>query len=318
MGDVDETLPGESGHVGSCHRCQADVARLGDKHGADAHREILESALACGEVGELVAEPGPGGHVEEKVGQLHQREGARQTAPERDEAGGLGHPVEGMEMCPMAAGMLVDGQRPVRRCVLGGPPPRQVQLGRQRGQLHVGFGLVVQHRAHLRAGLLPCGSLEELGAGVAPPAAGGDEHVSSAEAVAEAFHHAERVSLMVEAVRCDEATPSRGHNVVGRVVPGRLRALGVMATQEVDGVEHGAGRVDPVEVHQTQQQRQEPPDRRVAADQFLHSPLVGLLGQLRDHSGRSGHRSALESGDDAAQVDGRVAGGGEELHPGVA
>ena len=75
--DPGQSAAGQGRGVGADQRLQADVARLGQQHGAKADRQIGHAGLRLADVGELLGEAGPGLDFQEDFRQVHAGEQGR-------------------------------------------------------------------------------------------------------------------------------------------------------------------------------------------------------------------------------------------------
>ena len=316
-----EAAPPQGGHVLAHHGLEADVARLGDEHGADAGDQVFRPRARLAHVGELLREPRPAGHLENHLGEVGLGQQGTHGPTELDEAGRLVEAVEGRELQSRLAVLLHNRHGRIVGQARRRAPVGSVELVGQCPELDARIGRAAEGTAHVVSSRLPLGPRQELAARVGPSPARGDEHVAAAQRLPEAFDGAERVGAVVEVcgISLQDAQPRARHHRGGGVVPRRARTVGVLTTEEREGVQQGRPRLGSVERHVLEEQGQEPADGAVAGQEDRVPVVLRRLDDVGDRVKRGVElrlRQLVE--EDAAQVDIRLGRRLAELHERVA
>jgi hypothetical protein len=140
---------------------QADVARVGEQHRADADVQVLGAGEAFAEMGERVGKPGPAANLQQHLGE--------RDAGREHRGGGRAQPAqllglsESFELCqvgPIGAGELGDLQGDVLGQALGGLSVGAVELGAEPVERLLRIGLEAQPGADLGPRGRPRGTAE--------------------------------------------------------------------------------------------------------------------------------------------------------------
>ena len=196
--DPGEPASGQRRDVGADQGLQADVARLGQEHRAEAQVEVVDPGIALADVAEFAGELGPGQDFQEDLGQVHPGQPRGHVPAEIDQADGLVQLVQRGERQDVASARPLDRHGGVGRQVFRGPPVGFVELLAEPLQFRSRRGRPPQGPADARPDLLPGWPSQELGVRVSPASAGGHEQVAASEAVLEPFQDAERVEVAVD------------------------------------------------------------------------------------------------------------------------
>ena len=177
---------------------QADVARLGEQHGADADARVL-GACAAAEVGERVGVVGPGADLQEHFGERdtigQHRRGDR---AEPCQLLGFIKRLELAEVGAVGAGDLGDVKRQVGLEALGGLPVGAVQLGAELIECPLWLRGEAQAGADLRPRCGPRGAAQQVGARVGEATRACNEHVAAMQRRLERLQDAEGICAPVE------------------------------------------------------------------------------------------------------------------------
>jgi hypothetical protein len=220
LADPGKPVVGERRDAGLRNVSEADVARLGQQHRADADVQVLGAGAAFAEMSERVGESTPAADLQEHFGErdtIGQHPGGGFT--ERGQLFGL---IERFELCEVGAvgaRDLGDLQREVVVEPLGRLTVGAVELTGEQLERPLRRGLEAHAGADLRPRHGPRGSLEQLRPRVDETAGAGNEHVPAVQRGLERLQHAERICAPVKLVvpelriRENESSPPAGDDL---------------------------------------------------------------------------------------------------------
>lgn len=149
-------------------------------------------------MGEVVEASGPGVHLQQRFGQVHDGDAGVDVVAQLGQGVWFIEPVQAGEHEMIAAVAVLDAHRRVVGQAVGELSVGAIEAGGPAVEVDTGSRVQPEVAAHLGAGFLPCGAVEQPGGWVAPLVQAGHEDLVAAQALAQQFGGGDGVGALVE------------------------------------------------------------------------------------------------------------------------